>query len=129
MIGFRFRLEKVLRYRRRLVDLRSRDVAATELALAAVDDRIDVLRRRLAAESPPGGPRATVDVRARLALAAWYDRQEKALANLGEERLAALDAVARSRTELTGAWRDRSNDVVFALGGSASEPAGSWESL
>ncbi len=44
MAGFRFGLQKVLDYRRRLVDLRSRDLAAAESRSAAVAGRIADLR-------------------------------------------------------------------------------------
>lgn len=107
MAAFRFRLEKVLRYRHRLVDLRSRDVAEAELVLAGIQDRCENLRRRLAAVNDPARAGEAVDVRGRLELAAWYDRQEKALAALEEERRAAAQNVERYRAELSDAWRDR----------------------
>ena len=36
MAAFRFRLDRVLRYRRRVVELRSREVSAAEMSLAEV---------------------------------------------------------------------------------------------
>ncbi|MCP4572088.1 MAG: flagellar export protein FliJ [bacterium] len=107
MAAFRFRLEKVLRYRRRVVDQRSRQVAAAEMVLAAVDNRIAALRRYLDELPVPDGSGGTIDVRARLELAAWYNRQERALEQLGAERQAAADEVADRRQDLSAAFQDR----------------------
>ena len=106
MALFRFGLEKVLEHRRRLVDLRARDLAAAESRAAALAARIAAVRaEQERCSAGDGGDE--LDVAALAARTAWVARLDRVIAGLGRERTAALAAVASARTVLQEAWRDR----------------------
>lgn len=108
MAAFRFPLEKVLEHRRRLVDLRARDLAAAGSAAAALAARIAERRdaqRRCETVATGGG--LCLDVRLLAARTAWIARLDREIATLEKERGRALAAVATARAALQAAWRDR----------------------
>lgn len=107
MAVFRFGLEKVLEYRRRLVDLRARDLAAAESRAAALAVRIAEVRAEQERCAADGGARADLDVVALAARTAWVARLDRVIAGIRLERATALAAVAAARAALQEAWRDR----------------------
>ena len=104
---FRFRLEKVLKVRQRVLEQRTRDVAEADRARQACLDREAAwLKRTGASARPSPPPGALLDVR---------DLAEQALRlrRLGELRLEAARATLaatieldQQRQPLTAAWRD-----------------------
>lgn len=107
MAVFRFRLDKVLRYRRRLVELRSQEVAAAELEAADLRRRLEELGVQMTALSRSAQAADGFDVRARRELAVWLDRLEIRSRELADEIAAAEEEAARRRTALAEAWRER----------------------
>lgn len=106
MAVYRFRLEKVLEHRRRLVDLRARDLAAAESRAAALAGRIAGVRAEQD-RCESAGETGDLDVRRLAARTAWIARLDGVVARLEQERQAALVAVGVARSALQGAWRDR----------------------
>lgn len=107
MAAFRFTLAKVLEYRRRLVDLRARDLAAAESAAAALAARIRALRAEQDACAAAAGDGPRLDVTRLAARTAWVALLDRRLAVAGAEHARALAAVAEARAALQAAWRDR----------------------
>lgn len=106
---FRFRLEKVLRHRQRLVDIRGREAVAAELAVRKAEARVAQVRAEIAAlnQRSAGARSGAVDPRALQQDAGWQDELHRRLQ-------ARIDEAARKRLELTvaheqlqAAWRDR----------------------
>ncbi len=107
---FRFRLEKVLQQRRREVEARSREVAATRAVharlLAAHDQAArDLQRHREAAASARTA--GALDAAALMRAGAWLDVRQVELVRLGEQVARAAAEVEAAQERLTAAWRDR----------------------
>lgn len=106
MAVFRFGLEKVLEHRRRLVDLRARDLAAAESRAASLTGRIAAVRAEQDRCEDDGGT-GDLDVRRLAARTAWIARLDGVAARLEQERKVALAAVGAARAALQEAWRER----------------------
>ncbi|RKZ11490.1 hypothetical protein DRQ50_13525 [bacterium] len=104
-MAFRFGLEKVLRYRRRLVDMRSRDVAAAAARVAELD--LAITDRRTEQERSAERGAAAFAVHERLRCAAWITRLEENIAELVMNRNEAVAALSAARSDLQLAWRER----------------------
>ena len=105
---FRFRLEKVARYRRQLVDEQSRAVARAgrvvatiEARMAALDD--DIARQR--ARGACGGP--DVSVRGMMSRTLWIEHLVGIREDHARELAVARLAFDAERAKLAAAWRDQ----------------------
>jgi flagellar export protein FliJ len=104
-MAFRFRLEKVLSHRRRLVDLRSRDVAAAAYRVAGIERSITDRRADQAHTAARGATALRVEEKRRCA--AWITHLEELIARLEADRRTAAAALDEARAALHAAWRDR----------------------
>ena len=104
-MAFRFRLDKVLRYRRRLVDLQSRSVAE---AAAKVAELADLIARRRRDQHQAIAEGATAhDLHRRCRYTAWITHLEDEITALESSRLTAEENLAAERLSLQEAWRER----------------------
>ena len=100
---FRFRLERVLRWRRRQADLEARKLHALLAGLRALDrerERIAAEMRRLAAAAAPR-PGRPLDLQQAQRTTAWLESRRILLARLAERRRALERDAARQRDR----WR------------------------
>lgn len=104
-MAFVFRLEKVLKHRRRLVDLRSRDVAAAAARVAEIGRAVAERRDDQHRTAEHGATALRVEERRRCS--DWIDHLETLVARLESQRAAAVDELAAAREILHQAWRDR----------------------
>jgi len=106
---FRFRLEKVLQQRRRVVDACSREVAAARSALAAAQATADAAARDLQAsrQQAAAGRQGRLDPQAMARMLAWHDAQQARVRRLEDVVAAARIRTERAQERLEAAWRDR----------------------
>lgn len=104
-MAFRFRLEKVLRHRRRQVDLRSREVAAAATSVAELQRAIEDKRSDQNRTAEQGSTAFEVDERRRCA--AWITSLEGEISRLLVRRSEAESVLNAARSALQEAWQDR----------------------
>ena len=107
-MGFNFRLDKVLKFRQRLVDRQALAVAAAEAELAEITDKVaaiemDITRRK---QDPRSLPQRSVDVQDLVAKAAWLEYLLKMRARYLVAQQDAASKLADERARLTETWRD-----------------------
>ncbi|PID80534.1 flagellar export protein FliJ [bacterium DOLJORAL78_65_58] len=107
-MAFRFRLEKVLQYRRRLLEEQTREVAAANRAVEAIDQRLadlaEQVQQQLTTET--AGPNPSLSVAHLMNRRQWLDHLERRRETVRQERATAQDALAEARKKLNAAWRD-----------------------
>lgn len=105
-MSYRFRLEKVLRLRRRTAEQRAREVKRAAGALARREARVQALRQALTSvvgdPETAGSPQAILRWAQR---AAWLQRRRRDLRQLRVERDAAATKLSRARERLVAAHR------------------------
>ena len=104
-MAFRFRLEKVLRHRRRQVDLRSREVATAAANVADLLSAIDGKRSDQTRTAELGSTAYRVEERRRCA--AWITSLEGEISRLTVRRTEAETVLSQARSALQEAWRER----------------------
>lgn len=105
---FRFRLEKVLKVRRRVLEQRTRDVAEAGRAHQRCLEREEALAEayRCLAGAAPAAPGALLDVRDLAELAVRLRRLGDERREAAQVTRLALNELERQRQLLTAAWRD-----------------------
>jgi len=105
---FKFRLEKVLKYRRRLLELQTRQVAQANLVVEAIGQRLldldGQIRRQVEAERP--GLNRTLSVEDFISRGRWIDHLEQQRGAVEKEQQEARADLESERDKLTDAWRD-----------------------
>jgi len=105
---FKFRLEKVLKYRRRLLELQTRQVAQANLVVEAIGQRLldldGQIRRQVEAERP--GLNRTLSVEDLISRGRWIDHLEQQRGAVEKEQQEARADLESERDKLTDAWRD-----------------------
>lgn len=106
-MGFVFRLESVLNYRRRLVDRQSQEVAAAGRLVRLVAGQLAELdlRFQAALEDDPGG-RGGIRVQDLMVKAAWLGHLRGQRRGIEGELARARERLAQAQGKLTEAWRD-----------------------
>ncbi len=105
-MGFAFRLEKVLKYRQRIVDLQARRVALAQKkvgALAAIRNGLDRSVAAQLADHPGAGPLLVWDLQAKTA---WLGHLRRKIAGVDKELKVARGELLREQENLNAAWRD-----------------------
>lgn len=108
-MSFQFRLERVLRYRRRQVDARSLEVAAAEQVVRRAEQAAQSARdeieqhQRAASAARLGSPSPTTLSQA----ASWRAHLAVVLKSREDECVAAREALTAAQARLQQAWRDR----------------------
>ncbi len=104
-MAFRFRLESVRRYRRRIVDDKGRAVALARQEAARCRTRRDEIEAELRREmEAPTGKRLRVSDL--LAKTRWLEHLRSRLKACDQELAAAETRLAGALSELNAAWRD-----------------------
>lgn len=108
MTAFKFRLEKVWKHRRSVVDEHSRDVAVVERRMTALSRRIaeldcDISRHGRSMISSEGTPVNAEDL---INGTAWQDHLHQMREDLDARLQTAVKDHARYRSRLTESWRD-----------------------
>lgn len=104
---FRFRLEKVKRVRRRLVDQQSQRLAAAQRDLEAAAVRLGEVERRIARTlEAAAAPAVRLDLDLRRRQLVWLEHLRGLRQRAAAELTAAEDAAAAERRRLMEAWRD-----------------------
>jgi len=108
MTAFKFRLEKVLKHRRRVVDEHSRDVARADRRVAALSRRIAELDQDIVRHTHSMIPREGHALHARdlIGGTSWQDHLHHMREDLDGRLQTAVKDLARYRSRLTGSWRD-----------------------
>ncbi|MBU2502854.1 flagellar export protein FliJ [bacterium] len=105
-MGFDFRLEKVLRYRQRLVDQQARRVALAQKRVGELTAARTELDRSVAAEMaghPGAGPLLVKDLQAKTA---WLEHLRRKIADVDAGLNEARNELLREQESLNAAWRD-----------------------
>jgi flagellar FliJ protein len=104
---FRFRLQKVLDYRQKLVDAESREVGQAARVVARIQERMGEVEARtravLGGGSLSGSSLAVADMQQRRL---WLDHLARRKAVLGRELDRAVIELEKRRAALTEVWRD-----------------------
>ena len=106
-MAFRFRLQKVLDYRQRIVDLKSREVGEAARLVAGIRSRMDKVQSDIQCElaSDHSGCGA-MDIQLMGRRREWIEHLEFQLKKLAADHSAATADLEIRRAELTGVWRD-----------------------
>ena len=106
-MAFRFRLQKVLDYRQKIVDQKSREVGEAGRLVALVQQKIDQVgaqeRSATAGAFPAAGP---VEIQGLQQRRQWLDHLDRRRKQLGREFDHASSRLAARRAELTEVWRE-----------------------
>jgi|GEM_PF-1317987 len=105
---FRFRLEKVMKVRRRVVDDRSRAVGEAGRLVTAIERRLEFLGEdiRRCTGGSPAVQTISLNVESLLGRSLWLSHLHDRQRLLAEELAAANDQLEERRRHLTAAWRD-----------------------
>ncbi len=106
---FRFRLDKVLRHRRRLVDAAARDVADATATLQSAQERVAEIAERIAdfVETSAHARQAVLEPRRLVAERAFRDVLEEQRAAREAALVAAAEHLETARDRLVEAHRDQ----------------------
>ena len=120
---FRFRLEKVARYRQKLVDEQSREVAAAWRVVSDLQAGIAALDEDISAHLRDLGDRDgdVISVQGMMARTRWVSHLENRRAALAQNLENAHAELARQREDLSVLWRD-----LEALNKLREKQAGLW---
>ncbi len=107
-MAFEFRLEKVLKYRNRVVEKHTRDVAVANRVVVGVAEKVQEVSREIDGllESNLVEMSLTLDVETLIARGKWLAHLEDNLVEMEKELDQAQTELAHQRSLLTGAWRD-----------------------
>jgi flagellar export protein FliJ len=106
-MAFRFRLEKVLKHRQRLVDQQAQDLAKANRVVTEITARIDELSleiRRCESNTPHAEP--SLSTSDRINLSQWILHLRGRRAAMNSDRAAAQQEAEAQRKLMTTAWRD-----------------------
>lgn len=107
-MAFQFRLEKVARYRRNLVDERGREVAEVNRIVAGLKAQIEAVNtdisRHLQDFSDEAAP--VVSVQGMMSRTMWVSHLEEMREEFSEELIQANEELNQRRERLNEAWRD-----------------------
>ena len=104
---FRFRLEKILTYRQRLIDAKALELADAGRRVAEIGERVAKLEAEIARcqESAPGG-RRELSVFERVNLVAWIEHLRAQRSQTVSALYEAQELELARRTEMIAAWQD-----------------------
>ncbi len=106
-MAFRFRLEKVLKYRKLLVDRQALEMAAAGRKVAEVIGRINDLNAEIHRfESSFPSIQLQVSIPERINMVRWIEHLKKMGAQLEVEQQEALRVQEVQREKMTQAWQD-----------------------
>lgn len=106
---FEFRLEKVLKFRRRIMEKHTRDVGEANRVVSCIKEKLELIESdidRLLHENGTEMCR-TMDVSAMISRGLWLDHLETLQNEIDEEHEMALQELANQRSLLTQAWQDQ----------------------
>ena len=106
---FEFRLEKVLKFRRRIMEKHTRDVGEANMVVSCIKEKLELLESdidRLLHENSTEMS-ITMDVSAMISRGLWLDHLELLQDEVNEELETALQELAKQRSLLTQAWQDQ----------------------
>jgi flagellar export protein FliJ len=108
MAVFEFRLEKVWKHRRRVVDEHSLAVARADRRVASLSRQIVELDENIARHARTMVPRKGLTLRTRDLIdgATWLDHLYHLHEDLDSRLQTAVKDLERHRSRLTGSWRD-----------------------
>ena len=106
-MAFRFRLEKAMKYRQRLVDQQGQVVAAAERNVADISRRIRNLSHEIVAfeSSFPTGETA-VSIQERMNMTTWIQQCRTRRSGMGVELFEAEQVRDSEREKMTRTWQD-----------------------
>ena len=106
-MAFRFRLQKVLDYRQRIVDLKSREVGEAARVVAGIRTQMDQIQSDIHSQltgDPSGLDTMNIQLMGRRH--EWIEHLEFQLKQLAADHYAAAADLEIRRSELTKVWRD-----------------------
>ncbi len=107
-MSFRFRLEKVARYRQKLVDEQSREVAKTLRVVSGIQARIAALDEDISAHLNDFDDQdgAVISVQGMMARTMWVSHLEDRREEFAQNLATAQTELARHRDRLSELWQD-----------------------
>ena len=106
-LAFRFRLEKVLDFRQRVVDRQALELAAAGRRVSVISERIRDLGILIAGFESSYPPfQAPVSIQERMNMACWIEHLRTSYSQLKLDLAAAQQEQEHQRDKLTGAWQD-----------------------
>jgi flagellar export protein FliJ len=108
-MAFEFRLEKVLKFRRRLMEKHTRDVAEANRIVFGINEKLDSLAEdvdRLLNDNMHV-MNLTLDVGVMISRGYWLDHLEALKQEMEEELITAEAELENRRSLLTQAWQDQ----------------------
>ena len=107
-MAFKFRLEKVARYRQKLVDEQGRRVAEANRVVTSLQVRIDAVNEDIARHLSEFSDvnDAVISVQGMMARTMWVTHLEKMREDFACELQGANEELARQRKDLNDVWRD-----------------------
>ncbi len=107
-MAFKFRLEKVARYRQKLVDEQGRRVAEANRVVAGIMARIEAVDEDLARHLVEFGDAkaAVISVQGMMARTMWVSHLENVREEYAADLVAAQEELTLQRTHLNEVWRD-----------------------
>ncbi len=108
-MAFEFRLEKVLKFRRRLMEKHTRDVAEANRIVVGINEKLDSLAEdvdRLLNDNLHE-MNLTLDVGAMISRGYWLDHLEALQEEIEEDLIVAESEMEKRRSLLTQAWQDQ----------------------
>ncbi len=107
-MAFQFRLQKVLKYRERLLELQTREVARANRVVEAIVEKLEELDQRIAEQHQAEATELnrTLSVENLMSRGQWIDHLENLREEIEEEEARARQELEAERQKLTAAWRD-----------------------
>lgn len=105
-MAFRFRLEKVLVYRKRLADLQAQRVAAASRGVREIEGRIACVCEEIDQTASAAGAPGAFSAASRTRLCAWLDHLNERRVGLEDRCAVARQELEQERRQLTSAWKD-----------------------
>jgi len=108
-MGFEFRLEKVLKFRRRVMEKHTREVGEANRVVSAIKEKLDLLDEDVdrLLQNNLNEMNLTLDVNAMITRGLWLDHLEALQEEVGIELGTAEEELAVQRSLLTQAWQDQ----------------------
>ena len=106
---FEFRLEKVLKYRKRVVEKHTRHVAEANRIVVGMGEKVEGLTLDIQEllDDKRMGMHTTLDVESLISRGQWLAHLEDMLTELENELATAQAELSNQRSLLTGAWQDQ----------------------
>lgn len=107
-MAFRFRLQKVMDYRRRLMEKQTREVARANRVVEAIEEKLDELDRQIDGQQQAEATEMhrTLSVENLMGRGQWVAYLQRLREEVEEERERAEQEREVEREKLTAAWRD-----------------------